>query len=135
MALMAWKDDYSVKVGRWDDHHKKIIDAINELHDAMAAGKGKDALEGILNGLASYASTHFASEEEEMVRHKYPDYETHRGKHQAMLGKVGSLIEDYKQGKISLSHEVADFLKDWLNKHIVGTDQQYSSFMNSVGVN
>ncbi len=95
----------------------------------------KQALAGILDGLAEYATTHFASEEEEMVRHKYPDYETHRGKHQAMLGKVGSLIEDYKRGKISLSREVSDFLRDWLNKHIVGTDQQYSCFMNNVGVN
>ena len=135
MATMAWKDDYSVKVGKWDNHHKKIIEAINELHNAMSAGKGKDALEGILNGLASYANSHFTSEEEEMVRHNYPDYEVHRGKHQAMLGKVGALIEDYKRGKMSLSHEVSDFLSDWLNKHIVGTDKQYSSFMNSVGVN
>jgi len=69
------------------------------------------------------------------VRHNYPDYEVHRGKHQAMLEKVGALIEDYKRGKMSLSHEVSDFLSDWLNKHIVGTDKQYSSFMNSVGVN
>ncbi len=66
---MEWKDDYSVKVGKWDNHHKKIIDAINELHEAMSASKGKEALEGILNGLASYANSHFASEEEEMVRH------------------------------------------------------------------
>ena len=71
----------------------------------------------------------------EMVKHKYPDYEAHRGKHQVMLGKVGSLIEDYKQGKMSLSHEVSNFLSDWLNKHIVGTDKQYSSFMNGVRIN
>ena len=45
MAIMAWNDDYSVKVGKWDTHHKKIIDAINKLHDAMAVGKGKEALE------------------------------------------------------------------------------------------
>ncbi len=70
-----------------------------------------------------------------MVKHNYPDYEAHRGKHQAMLGKVGALIGDYKQGKMSLFHEVSDSLSDWLNKHILGTDKQYSSFMNSVGAN
>ena len=85
----------------------------------MADGKGKEVLERISENIASYADYHFAAEETEMVKHKYPDYEAHRGKQQAMLGKVGSLIEGYKQGKMSLSHEVSDFLSDWLNKHIV----------------
>ncbi|MGR3176373.1 MAG: hemerythrin domain-containing protein [Candidatus Scalindua sp.] len=96
---------------------------MHELYNAMADGKGKEVLERILDNLASYANFHFAAEKTEMVKHKYPDYEAHRGKHQAMLGKV------------TLTNEVSDFLSDWLNKHIVGTDQQYSSFMNGVGVN
>lgn len=106
------------------------MNAINELHNAMADGKGKKVLERTLGNLASYASYHFSSEEKEMEKHKYPDYEVHRGKHQAMTAKVHSLIEDYKRGKVSLSHKVSDFLSDWLNKHIMQTDQQYSSFMN-----
>ena len=81
---------------------------------------------------SSYANFHFAAEETEMVKHKYPDYEVHRGKHQAMLGKAGALIEDYKQGKVTLTDEVSDFLSDLLNKHIVGTDQQYSYFIHGV---
>ncbi|MBS1258752.1 MAG: Bacteriohemerythrin [Candidatus Scalindua arabica] len=61
----------------------------------MSDGKGKEVLERILGNLASYADYHFTAEETEMVKYKYPDYEAHRGKHQAMLGKVGALIEDY----------------------------------------
>ena len=135
MAIIAWKDDYSVKVREWDNHHKKIIEAINELHEAMSSGKGKNALEGIIIGLVSYADYHFAAEERKMLKHNYPDYTEHRYKHQKMLSKVRSLIEDYKQGKMDLSHEVSNFLSNWLNKHIAVTDKQYSSFMNSVGVN
>jgi hemerythrin len=52
-----------------------------------------------------------------------------------MPGKAGALIKDYKQGKMSLLHEVSDFMSDWLNKHIIGTDKQYSRFMNGVRVN
>jgi len=29
---MEWKSDYSVKVREWDNHHRKVIEAINELH-------------------------------------------------------------------------------------------------------
>ena len=122
MFLMTWDDRYSAKVREWNNHHKKIINAINELHNAMADDRGKEVLEKNLGNLASYASYHFSSEEKEMEKHKYPDYEVNGGKHQAMTAKAHSLIEDYKRGKESLSHEVSDFLSDWLNKHIMETD-------------
>ena len=64
MALIAWDDDkYSVKVREWDNHHKNIIKAINELNDAMSVGKGKEALGRILENLASYTNFHFTAEE------------------------------------------------------------------------
>jgi hemerythrin len=40
MALITWNDGYSVKVKQFDDQHKKLIDMVNELHDAMGIGKG-----------------------------------------------------------------------------------------------
>lgn len=116
MSLMTWDDRYSVKARECDNHHKKIMNAISELHNAMADGKGKEVQERTLDNLASYASYHFSSEEREMEKNKYPDYEVHRGKHQVMTAKIHSLIEDYKRGKVSLSHEVSDFLSDGLNK-------------------
>ena len=108
MSLMTWDDRYSVKAGEWDNHHKKTMNAINELHNAMADGKGKEVLEITLGNPASYASYHFFPEEKEkeVEKHKYPDYEIYRGKHQAMTVKVHSLLEDYKCGKVSLPHEV-----------------------------
>ncbi len=73
MSLMTWDDRYSVKVREWVNHHKKIMNAINELHNAMADGKGKEVLERTLGNPASYASYNFSSEEKEMEKHKYPD--------------------------------------------------------------
>ena len=63
MSLMTWDDRYSVKVREWDNHHKKTMNAINELHNAIADGKGKEVLERISENLASYADYHFAAEE------------------------------------------------------------------------
>jgi len=44
MALMTWKADYSVNIKQIDDQHKKLIELINTLHDAMAKGHAKEAL-------------------------------------------------------------------------------------------
>jgi hemerythrin len=63
------------------------------------------------------------------------DLTNYTAEEKEMLSKVKALKEDYKQGKMDLPHEVSAFLSNWLNKHIAGTDKQYSSFMNSVGVN
>ena len=42
MALINWNDSFSVNVAVIDQQHKKLVDMINDLNDAMKQGKGKD---------------------------------------------------------------------------------------------
>jgi len=44
MSLIEWSPAYSVKVKKFDDQHKKLIELINQLHDAMKAGQGNAML-------------------------------------------------------------------------------------------
>jgi hemerythrin len=44
-------------------HQKKLIEMINNLHDAMRPGKGNAVLGEIINGLVDYAGAHFQTEE------------------------------------------------------------------------
>lgn len=134
MALLAWKDDYSVNINEIDEQHKKLVAMINELSDAMSQKRGKEVLDDILKRLADYTVSHFSKEENLMKTNGYPEYDEHKAKHEKMTAKVLALQDELKQGKISLSIEVMDFLKNWLDKHILGTDKKYSGFLNSVGV-
>jgi len=134
MALLTWKAEYSVNVNEIDAQHRKLVDMINELNDAMAQGKARDVLGAILDKLVSYTASHFAREEGLMQTHGYEGYQEHKDKHDKMTAKVLDLQRQFKSGQAAMTIEVMNFLKSWLDKHIVGTDMKYSAFMNGKGV-
>jgi hemerythrin len=129
MPLLAWKEEYSVDIREIDEQHKNLVAMINMLNEAMRQGQGKLVLESILNKLINYTATHFAAEERLLQAHGFPGLEEHRGKHEKMTRKVLILRQDFIQGKLSISIEVMDFLMNWLDKHILGTDRNYSRFL------
>ena len=134
MPIMSWSDAYSTGIAEIDQQHKKLIDLINSLHDAMSKGHGKEVLGKILGELITYCASHFAVEEKLFDKHGYPDAAEHKEKHQKMTSKVLDLQKQFAQGKATLTLEVMDFLQQWLDKHILGTDKKYGPFLNSKGV-
>lgn len=107
---------------------------VNDLHDSMKVGKGKEALEKILAGLIKYTGTHFADEEKIMKKHNYAGYEQHKKEHNLLVIQVLDLQKDYHNGNALLSQDVMSFLKNWLQKHIQTVDNSYGPFMSSNGV-
>ncbi len=131
---MTWKDSYSVGVAEIDRQHKKLIDMINTLHQAMSQGKGKQVVNAVLADLANYCATHFRQEEKFMADAGYPELDAHREKHQKMTQKVLALQADVKAGKATITMEVMRFLEQWLDKHILGTDKKYGPYLNAKGI-
>lgn len=124
----------SVGVIRIDKEHQGLVDLINNLHDKMLEGRAKDVLAPILEKLIDYTHTHFTNEETLFKIHMYPESTHHRAEHDAFRKKAAQLNEDLKNGQGALSVEVTTFLRDWLVKHIMGTDMQYKAFFQSKGV-
>jgi len=135
MSLMTWKEEYSVKVAQIDQQHKKLIDLINQLDNAMSQGRGKEVLGKILNELVGYCGNHFKLEEQLMQANGYPDFAEHKDKHDKMTAKVLSLKSEVATGKRLISLDVMKFLEQWLDKHILGTDKKYAPFLNARGIN
>ncbi len=44
MPILQWNQSVSVNDADIDGQHKKLIDMINNLHDSMGQGKGKETL-------------------------------------------------------------------------------------------
>lgn len=134
MAYLIWDEKYSVGVREVDLQHKKLVELINGLHDAMKAGKGKDALARVLQDLINYAASHFATEEKYMTQFSYPAYPTHKNEHEKFVKQVLDFQKDFNSGKAVMTLDIMNFLKDWLLNHILGTDKKYEPFFNEHGL-
>jgi hemerythrin len=134
MALIDWTKDLSVNVAEIDAQHRKLISMLNELNDAMKQGKGKDILGRIINDLYAYAGSHFQTEEKYFDQYKYPETPSHKVKHAEFVKKIADFKNDYESGKVAMTVDLMNFLKDWLKNHIQGTDKKYSTFFNEKGL-
>jgi hemerythrin len=134
MGFLVWGDQYKTNIAEVDAQHRKLFDMVNEMHDAMKSGKGDAVIGKTLEGLLQYCATHFATEERLMSAHGYPDYASHKKAHDELTQKTKDLEKKYKGGEPVLSFDVMDFLKKWLQNHILGTDKKFGPFLNSKGV-
>jgi hemerythrin len=134
MAFVQWDQKLSVGIMQIDTQHKKLVSMINEMYEAMSQGKGNEVVGKVLNDLITYTKTHFAAEEKLMQSNSYPDFAAHKAVHEKMTQQVVQIQEDFKAGKVAVSTKLAAFLKDWLVKHIMGTDQKYAPFLHGKGV-
>jgi hemerythrin len=134
MALIDWSDEFSVNIKDIDAQHKKLIELINRLHDAMRVGQGKAALDAILTDLVAYTQTHFAFEEQLMAKHGYAAAAEHKQAHDILTESVLKMQKQYQSGALVMSVEVLQFLKQWLSAHIMGSDKRYTAHLNSKGV-
>jgi hemerythrin len=134
MSLITWDESLSVNVAEIDRQHQKLVAMINELHDAMKSGKGKDVMGRIISGLISYTDSHFKVEEKYFAQFKYPDTAAHMREHAAFVKKVTEFQSDFEGGRLTVSIDTLYFLRDWLQGHIKGTDKKYSAFFHENGL-
>ena len=125
MELIQWSEKYSVSNFLIDSQHKRLVSMINQLHESMRDGKGKETLQKILDDLVKYTKEHFLTEETMMKKANYPGYATHKAEHDKLTEKAVDLQKSYAEGKSPLTMDVLNFLKNWLTNHIEGTDKKY----------
>ena len=122
MAMINWDDKYKTGNSKIDTEHKKLIDLINQLSDAMQAGKGKEVCGKVLGELINYTRTHFAMEEQLMATHGYAKTSEHKAEHTKLVKDVLDFQSKFDAGSITLSVSLFTFLKDWLINHILKSD-------------
>ncbi|MEI7743761.1 MAG: hemerythrin family protein, partial [Chloroflexota bacterium] len=107
-----------------DDQHRQLVDIINHLLLSMAGGKAKDEVGPILNDLAKYATTHFAHEEQCMVRFSCPVAQQNKDAHAAFVKTFLAMKADFDRDgpTATMAIRMQRELSDWIAQHIVGVD-------------
>jgi len=135
MPLIEWTAQLSVGIDSIDEQHKKLINMINALNDAMLTGSSNELLGKIFTGLAAYTQKHFAYEEDMFAEYGYPDSQEHKRQHNELIAQVIELKEKFMENpKGTISADLMLFLKRWLTNHIMRTDKEYTEFLRSKGV-
>jgi hemerythrin len=132
--MFDWKDSYSVNIPSIDGQHRNLFRMAGELYTAMTSGQGKAALGRILDRLVEYTRVHFEHEERLMRQSGFPGLAQHAAEHRALTRQVEQFQADFASGRTALSVQLLQFLKDWLERHIQGSDQAYAPCLAEKGV-
>ena len=125
-VLFPWKEAYSVRIPRIDTQHKGLVTLINDLHAAMLEGRAKEAMSHIVDELVDYTVQHFAFEESMLRQYGYSALAQHQLLHKELCSQVVELRDKFRAGKITVTIETMQFLKNWLSSHILSADMAYA---------
>ena len=129
--LMQWTDALDVGVEQMNDGHRQILDAMNRIYDARAAGRSGAPVNVLVQDLARVCVAHFADEEAHMDRIGYPGLATHKQLHAQLLARVNAFAAEIEAAGGKPADAFFDFLRFWLTSHIKGIDMKYSAHANA----
>ncbi len=131
--FVEWKEQYVVGIDIIDKQHKTLLHIINKLFGACKAGKQEadKSFGSILKKAVEYVKTHFSTEENLMIEHKYPDLGAHKRLHQEFVRRILLSAGEFQKGKNFVPNNFVRFLKDWLLEHIAITDRKLGVFIKN----
>ncbi|MFO1217163.1 MAG: bacteriohemerythrin [Burkholderiaceae bacterium] len=129
--FFAWEDRYSVGIASIDRHHKVLVDYINQLAGALGSAEQASRVQGLLVALRTYTKMHFNFEEALFRQYGYEERDAHQTYHANLVRKVDDFAQRVVAGDPQVAQELLEFLKQWLNHHILHEDMAYAEFLRA----
>ena len=129
--FIPWDERYSLGIPLVDDQHEKLLDLANALYDACREGStsAKDAFRDAAHDIVEYVKVHFSTEEKLMKRVNFPETAEHKEEHREFVKQFLAEVKAFEDGKPFVSHAFANFLKDWILKHVAQTDKRMGNYL------
>ena len=132
MPLVQWDDALSVGHDEIDRQHRKWIQFINDMHDALASGdphKLGAITDTSLRQMIDYAKYHFEFEEKYMDEIGYPELAAHKQVHDGFRKMISKIQADAEHGYQPLNTQLMSIMMNWLTDHILSEDKKYSLYI------
>lgn len=124
MAI-EWTSDLNTGIDVIDDQHRRIVDYINQLENAIAQ-KNSRSVGLVLDALADYCRAHFGFEESLQEKAGYALAKPHKVVHETFTKRLGKYREKHNAGE-DVAKQLHDMLVTWLMHHIKRDDMAYVS--------
>ncbi len=133
MPYLSWSPSMSVGVPILDSDHQALFRIVNQLHDFSETGATQDTLGIIFGNLVAYIDFHFAREEKIMKACSFPALEAHAEEHAEFAHFIHDARERYAGiPDPDITRELLEYLKIWLNSHILIQDMAYKPYVLAV---
>lgn len=132
MAFFDWHDGMSVGSPLIDSDHRALIAIVNEMHAMLDDGGMIDrrVLAGHFKELVTYTQYHFAREESVLRAVKYAPLAAHMKSHGSFTQFVYDMRDQLNRAvQRRAMEQVLEYLKRWLNHHILIEDAAYRPFV------
>jgi hemerythrin len=124
--LLTWTPDLSVGIDIIDNQHKRIVEYINQLHEARIR-QDKEAISHVIEELVDYTLSHFSFEESMMEEAHYRFLAPHKRVHELFVRRVSEYQQRFKLGENVevVAGDMQNTLVTWLMNHIKREDMDY----------
>lgn len=125
MSKFVWSDQLNIGIEVIDYQHRRIVEYINQLHDARASNHPREEIGWLLGELVDYTLSHFAFEESLQEEANYPFIKAHKKVHENFARRIEEFQSRFNNGE-DVSKELNSMLVTWLFNHIKRDDADYA---------
>ena len=129
--IHEWDDSLVIGITWIDNQHKKIIEKINGMFQAIMRGVDREDIEEMLDFLDSYSNIHFESEEKYMKEYKFEGLEHQKKQHASFREKVFQYrknLHSYEPPS-KLAIKIEKDLLSWFKAHIQTLDCEFGDHL------
>lgn len=125
--MLEWKEEYAIGVQTIDEQHQRLFEIGNQIYDLLEnyiLEDKYDKLVAIIDELKRYTKYHFQSEEQYMLRNKYPRFFSQKVEHDDFISKIEEVeLQDIDEDQEKHIRDLLLFVFNWIVEHIIQKDK------------
>ena len=142
MKVLDWDDSkMSVTIELIDNHHKKLLNIINELYTTIRENSQKKDILIIVDKLIKYTQYHFSVEEAYFEKFDFKESDSHKKEHTHFINMFQEIKDTIEKSKINmnksainLAEDIFKYLVNWFINHVTKCDKEYIELFKENGI-